>query len=615
VLGSYSQRIAIFCIAYLLLQWACIPFITLGIDDFWLGYHTFGYQSALPYRDFSPYKTVLGYYLFLVPMKYIHHTPDAIFYTKAWIGLINTFFLVITSFWLKKFYSPKAILTTLALIVSTQMFLSYSSDIRVDLLAYWFCLISVIFILEENFTLAGICVAIGFLVCQKAVWYVIATNCGLAGYWLLNERSWKTVKHIFIFNFSVVCLVTAYILFWAHYASLKIVLLNLFYEPYIIMSDNWYISARASLWSFIVKNNPGFILLWPFALMGLIYLPVRKRIFIGIYASVIIFFIALCKQPFDYYPMAAIPALFILYAAFFTSLYNQPSLFDLGMANKKSIAIASLVYLAGLILLYFYLDFPSAYLMAGLIPMLICASLTHDADANIRRIFTQIIFYIGFLMGVFFPIIRFICNSVEMDYRYQQSMVRLLTNLLSDGGAYIAGVPLVYNIPQPIPGLVHLVGPSIEYMAKPSEKLYSLVSLSSMYLAPTSVPEVIQSIENAPVKLYVDNNRFHLLSKRLHRYLDTQYQHYWGSIFLYAPEIQPGHHEIRIKFAGNYKVNADSAITLDKIKWQPDSIIHLAEKIYISDAKTMYRLELIPNHVGHLLDPKFKDNNWEEMIR
>ncbi len=613
----YFGCIAAICFVFLVIQFFYIPYATLSIDDFWLAYHTYHYKTLLPYRDFAPYKTVLGYYIFLVPLNFSYGLLKPIFFIKYWLTLINVIFLLSTTCWLRKFFSSTAILLSVTLIVFTQIFLSYSSDIRVDLLAYWLCLISVMFVFEENYFLAGIVLGLGFLVCQKAIWYFIAMNAGLAGCWLVNERTWRLIKNILVFNFSTIIIVSAYILFWSYFSSLKIVLHSVFYEAYIISSVDWYTGIRTYFWNFIITNNPGLFLLWPFALFGLFMLPAKRHVFIAIYASVILFFVFSCKQPFAYYPLAAVPALFLLYAEFFTSLHNAQFSFLLARINKKLIICFSFFYIAGLFFLFLKFTFPDVYLMIALVPLLLCASLMENIGDDIRNAFIGVMFCLFFVIGNLFSLIQFVNFLGSSNGHYQKSMIYLMDNLLNKGDSYVAGVPLLLDVEQPVPGLVHIVAPAVDYLFHPSNKLYPVVTLSSLYLVPVTTQQIIESIKNAPIKLYVDNDRFHSLPPEIHQYLATQYQHFWGSIFLYAPQVAAGNQNLKIKFDGNYKVHTkkNSVISIDNQKIKPDEMIHLVSRSYLSNASEAYRLEFISEQVkSNLLEPKYKDNNWQRML-
>lgn len=560
---TFFWIIVAICLSYFIVQAFYINYAIFSMDDLWLAYHTYHYKTALPYRDFAPYKSVLGYYIFL-PTVSLPGIIEPLLYTKIWLVLINALSLGGISLWMKRFFSKKAIVTSLVLLISMPIFLLYSSEIRGDLLGFWLCLASVLLLFDKKYFFSGLCIGVGFLISQKVVWYFIATNCGLAGCWLVTDRTWKMIKSMVSFNLAVSLTLVLYILFWSYYSSLSVVLNSLFYEPYLIYSTDWFAAYRSYLWIFFFNTSTILVLLCPVALIGLVYLPVKNKIFIIIYTLMIVFFLLSCKQPFIYLPLAGIPALFIFFSSFFTAFY---SLLSSAIGNNPSVN-------------RFY---------HGMVFLIILAFIT----LQMKGFINQLPYYNG---------------------RYQKSMIHLMSKLLNDGEAYVAGVPLLLDVEQPVPGLKHLISQGIEYMHHPSKALYSNLTFDSMYLAPATAPEVIESIKATPVKLYVDNKRLHLLPKKLWAYLDTEYQHFWGSIYLYAPKIQAGRHLIQVKFPGDYKVDAKMAIYIDNKKVAPHSIIALKNQRYLSDAHATYRLVLSPQHLNHLLDPQDKKNKWNDML-
>jgi len=168
-------------------------------------------------------------------------------------------------------------------------------------------------------------------------------------------------------------------------------------------------------------------------------------------------------------------------------LYQALPSFSVTRSQKKIIVGFSFLYIVNLLFLYSELNLPDAYVMVTLIPLLTCASLLQTIDADIRRAFIQVIFAVVLFLGVIFPLLRFVSILPNSDGHYQKSMVYLMDNLLSDGGNYIAGVPLLRNIEQPVPGLIHLVGPSIDYIAHPSKKLYPLMTPTPMCLSASRI--------------------------------------------------------------------------------------------------------------------------------
>lgn len=612
-LRTFGGLILLLCLAYFLFELGYISYAKFSLDDFWLSYHTYQYKLALPYRDFSPYKTVLGYYFYLPPLILFDGVISPIIYTKLWIVLINVFFLAVAAKWLKIFFSPRAVITTLMLIISMQIFLCFSVDVRVDLLAYWFCLFSILFLFEEKYVWAGLSIGLGFIICQKAIWYFIATNCGLFCQWFVEKRNWKTVKEIFLFNYYALLIVGTYIVFWSFLADLKTVLHSVFYEPYIISTVTWYDAYSYYLWRIVIDNNPALVLLWPIAYLGLFIMPIKNRLFILVYSTVILFFIIHCRHPFAYYFLSAIPILFIVYSAFFTEIYKG---FKPNNKSKKLIVVVAILYLLSLLFLSLRFALPNSYLIVVLIPISLAISYSIDLNRQWQCFFNKLIKFSFLLTGIIFPLLQLGSSLPGMSGRYQKSMVHLMNDLLASGETYIAGAPFLFHIKQSVPGLVHIVGPSLTYLEHPTKELARVMQLDSLYFSPATTQQLISMIKKKPVKFYVDNNRFHFLPSSIHDYLAGQYQHFWGSIFLYAPTIEAGQQKISLKFTGLYKVEAakDALIVLNKQKLVANKIIVLRAKQYDSHSNQGYRLKLMPPPLKTSLEPQFKANAWQEVL-
>jgi hypothetical protein len=83
------------CVAYFGVETYFITHNIFSADDFWLAYHTYHYKTGLPYKDFSPYKTVLGYYLMLLPMLVTQGSIAGLFAIKILLAAVNTFCLAV----------------------------------------------------------------------------------------------------------------------------------------------------------------------------------------------------------------------------------------------------------------------------------------------------------------------------------------------------------------------------------------------------------------------------------------------------------------------------------------------------------------------------------------
>ena len=170
-----------------------------------------------------------------------------------------------------------------------------------------------------------------------------------------------------------------------------------------------------------------------------------------------------------------------------------------------------------------------------------------------------------------------------------------MTQLLDNDSDYVAGIELLYTKTQPIAGLRHLMGPAIAYLYQPNATLRA-VMLPSLYEDPNATPAtVIAALEQSTVKFYVNNYRMEALPSALKNYLASEYMHWWGSLYTYAPEILPGMQVmVRLKISGNYRVLASSPIVLNGKTYHRNEIIYLKQGEYLSKSWGVYRLQWLP---------------------
>jgi hypothetical protein len=205
---------------------------------------------------------------------------------------------------------------------------------------------------------------------------------------------------------------------------------------------------------------------------------------------------------------------------------------------------------------------------------------------------------------------------VYLDGSYQQAHVQVIDALLEDGSDYVAGVDLIYNKNQPIAGLRHLMGPAIAYLYAPTPKLRT-VMLPALYEDPNAtIATVVSALKKSTVKFYVNNYRMHALPHEIRFYLNSQYEHWWGSIYLYAPYIEKNTQNIALKFSGNYLIesHSDEPIKLNNQTYFSGALVTLQKGNILSSANSDYRLKLIPNAMPLMLDSQFNKDNWGRVI-
>lgn len=624
MMRSFYFYLSLACLFYFCFELFYTAYAMMSVDDFWFAHWIYQYKIGIPYRDFSPYKTVLGYY-FLLPFLLITHgvlTP--LYSVKIALAVINTILFFCAALVLKRFFLKNGVLIITIALLFTQFVLVYSTNIRVDFLAYWLCFFSAVCLLEKKMFSAGLLIALGFLTSQKALWYIVASNAALGLYWLCYMRNWKYLRGILLFNATLILIVITYILFWSGFATLGIILKNMFYDAFIMYKLNTYDSARAEFWNSILTLNPILFFLWPVTLLSLIIVPENdlsysRRVWIFVFASTIMLNLIFYKQPFPYYMLTTLPAFYLLYADFFSWVILSFSArkIKLYYLNQTTLLALSCLYVVGLSYLLLSLRLPLFYLSLALIPFILIAHvacLKQMTSVSMRMILGQLFWTLIVVIGMICPFTFFIKNLLYQNGAYQRNMVQLADRLLNEGGDYIAGIELFYDKNQPIQSLRHLDAPGLKYLFTQDKQL-RLSMLSSLNHTPNaSIPGAIVSLQQAHIKFYINNYRMNGLPKPIKDYLASEFEHYWGSIYLYAPLIIKGSRSVEIKFTGKYQLESHTLVQMDHVAILPNAIIQLNQGRHHSNAMQDYRLRFIPNNPRSLLNNDFREDAWENML-
>ncbi|MDR3478832.1 MAG: hypothetical protein P4M14_12480 [Gammaproteobacteria bacterium] len=623
---KFTPLVLIFFLAYFIFQLVYIPYSKFSVDEFWFAHHIYQYTNSLPYRDFPPYKTVLGYYLLTLPFFISHTVITPLYLIKMEIALLNTILFLIMYEWLTRFFQPKAVFSTFILLMANQLFLVYSVDLRVDMLASWFCLISILLMRDQRWYLAGASIAIGFLISQKALWYFAATNCALGVYWLLVSRNLETIKQTLQFNLATLLVITLYIALWSIVSSPHQVLYNVFYEAYLQSKITWFAPHTGLFWQEMLTNGPILYFMWPLTWLSLFIKPKTEvntysNIFFFVLTTTVMIFILTYKQSFPYNMVFSVPVLILLYANFFSWLLRVLNDTPFLSNNAKTLLFWFLsLYVIGLVGLIIIFDLPLAYFGIPAIPILLYYLMTRKNRMTTKgnrgkAILTTCLLMTIFVTGVFYPLIRFAMVSTVLNGDYQKSMILTASKLLAPREGYVAGIPLFYDRDQPIPGLRNLIGPAIEYLTTGDKKLEPIL-LDSLYLTATTPTKIIESFQEHPVKLYVDNIRIVGLPPVLLSFLHSHYMHYWGAIFLYAPVIKSNEKRFVLQFNGIYKIIAliPGTIQIDGQKVSANQLVRLSKGSHETETNIRFRLQLMPD-ARPILNPEFKADLWDSMTK
>lgn len=611
--------IALLCLAYLFFQFWYIPYAANGADEFWFAHHIYQYTKQLPYRDFLPYKTILGYYL-LTPAFFLSHDVLApLYYIKDELAIINTLCIASVAVWATRFFKPKALFLTLILLLSNHLFLIYSVDLRVDMLTSWLGLIAALFVLSKRPMLAGVALALGFLISQKALWFWFSLNIALGAQWILLTRDKQTFRSLLLINATTLFFIGVYISTWALFSNWHTVLQSVFFEGYTQSKIVWYSAIYYLSWQMTLANGPLLIFLWPITLVSLLIYPkndnLSQRLFIFLYASCICILILTFQQPFPYQTVYLVPAFFLLFCDFFSwfeNLLQQNQHTLIYHASKRQLFWLTVFFTLIILSVIIMYNLPAGYLLTALIPSCLVILVFRQKIPILLPLCVATIFF----TGIFYPLSRFSVIAYYLDATYQKSMIRLSHSLLASGGEFIAGIPFFYDQNQTILGLKNLIGPAIQYLHHPNSKLLPIM-ISSLYLEPRTSEQVIHDLQQTPVKLFINNYRIVSLPGTIRHYLYSNYLHYSGSIYIYAPTMTAGKQQFHLKFSGDYQLIKLKAtkILVDHHAIPLNNRIKLSSGLHTSLSDASYRLKLIPPNSPKLFFPEENHDQWNLMLK
>lgn len=606
------------CEIYFSIELCQTFFQKIEADEFWFAHHIAQYLDKIPYRDFLPYKSVLGYYLFTPPFFFLHHVFYTLWLTKIEFLIINTVCLCYAGIWLTRYYRPDIIFFTFLIVIFNESFLVYSTSLRPEVLICWLGLFSILCILDYKIVWAAIFVGIAFLISQKAIWYIVACDMAIVCSIFFRGYFYSTIRHVVIFNLIIAMIVVTYLAIWSSITSWQTLFDSFFYEAYVLAKINYYHSALYYGWQIVLSKVSFLFLMWPLIWLGLLGVPLKnhiKRLRIAVFASMVLACIVLYQQPFAYNMFFAFPAFFIVYPELFSFLYQYP--FE---NHTRQQAQFLFLFLYAIILMGMMIVF-SLPIIVFLVVITVAIGFyfyfVKQKNELYTKVVAKIILTAIIISGVIYSLIAYILTLPLLDNSYQKYNLELANELLSEKDGYIAGTPFIYDHNQPIHGMINLIAPAVEYLQRPSLDLLPLLN-PSLDLVATNTQHIIEQMESHPVKLFIDNYRLHEIPNPLKAYLSTHFYHYSGSIFLYALPVPSGLQEINLSFTGSYAVTCktndcseNGRILIDSVQHRIGSIVNLTAGKHISDSETHYSLNFIP--VGEHTLEEYKKDDFSEM--
>jgi len=334
--------LSLLCLAYLTIQLLYIQRTEFSPDEAQGAYAAWRLLENLPYRDYQPYKTVLGYYWQSLVFQWADGTWQGYQLLRLHGLLTNTLCLGLAGILFARLYRRDAVLIALLALITMSNFLERSFEIRVDLLTAFAGLFSLYFLLSGKFLLAGLLCAFSFFISQKGAYYIIASNFALLAM-LLIERNRERLLNGISFNFGCLAVTIVYFGTWFILAPDGPTSKATFGSHNAIVFTEIYDHVH-KYWIQSLERNPLFYAIVVAHITQLFYLAWRDRTTgcdttLAVYAFVIACLGAWHKQPWPYFFLILVPTAFVVHASFYSRLLGW-------LGRPKHIVTALLVIIA-----------------------------------------------------------------------------------------------------------------------------------------------------------------------------------------------------------------------------------------------------------------------------
>jgi len=314
----FRWLVLILCGGYLCLQACYIARLPLVMDEFANAGHIYRVAQGVPYRDYAPYKAVLGYYLLLPALLGFEDAWSAMLAVKLEIACLTALVLAVAALRLRRHFAPAALLGSLLLLCTQSTFLERASELRVDMLAALFGLLSLVAHLERRSLLAGAAAGGAVLVTQKAAYFVVAL-AGALIFQLLYCRSRQQLREALRAGAATALVFLGYVGVWCAIGSPRVVWRSLFAGPKRIAFERLYTLDLDRYWWQTLERNPIF---YAIAACGVVLLLPRWKprddsvsTRLWSYAVVLLGLCLWHKQPWPYFFVFLLPTAWVLSAA------------------------------------------------------------------------------------------------------------------------------------------------------------------------------------------------------------------------------------------------------------------------------------------------------------
>lgn len=486
------------------------------VDEFQGAYAVHRLTRELPYRDFQPYKTVLGYYLQLPVLELSRLLGRGI-----WVGLLSVkvemaLITALTVGWsatqLRKTFRPGAILVGTVLLLSVSTFLERSAALRVDMLTALAGLVSLVFLIRRRPFTAGVLAGLSFLISQKGGMYSVAGIVYTAADGLTGSRRFPG-HHGSTLQFAgaMIATLALYYGIWIIVAPGSNPLAATAAPVGPVLAAGY--SIRLRFWLQTLIRNPFF---YGLGFWSVMILAVSKRAPaapwrspLAAYAGTIVAVCAWYRQPWPYFFVLLLPTLWVAVIGYL-HLKGSRSFQDRFVLSRKFVAATA-------------------------------------------------------TLGIAFPLALRVPVNLRRDASYQRDVVTLASEVVEPGQSYLAGAALLYDR--------HQEPAELRWLDYPHRAALGALS-------PRQMQSLLARLEGSRMKAVIYNYRLRNLPDPLLDHLNARFLPVYKDLAVYAPTLSIGDQRLSLDFGGEYRliseidaaggrpvcsIDGDSVLTGDRV--------------------------------------------------
>lgn len=388
----FVAAMTLLCAWYLVVESVYISTLPLVMDEFQGAYSVSQLGEGLPYRDFIPYKTVVGYYLQLAVMQLAQDTWARLILIKASMAVMTAGTVFLAARILAQHYRKEAVCLATLLLFCMSTFLERSAELRVDMMTSMAGLLSLVFLLSKRFLVAGVLAGTSFLISQKGLFFIVAGGLSCLLTWSFDGRARERAVEGARFCIWAAAPILGYVFLWGAVSSFSVVVETVFFRHGDIALDELY--RIKHYWFQTWERNPYFYGMGVLAL-GLLFARRDQeesgsgnRSLLS-YGAIVLALGLWHKQPWPYFFVLIIPTVYVLIVALLDDQLRRPR------------------------------ALPTAFWVAFVV------------------------------LGVAAPLRRF-AAVMARDNGFQASTVRLAEAILEPGDSYLAGTQMLPRYQQPL---------------------------------------------------------------------------------------------------------------------------------------------------------------------